>query len=102
MKYDVKITGREMRYDGFFHLEALDLQHTQFAGGWGEPIRRELIQKGNAAAAILYDPDLDSVVMVEQFRIGAYMANVENRKMPVSDAWTLGELKTAISQSVSP
>ena len=32
---------------------------------------RELLERGHAAAALLYDSDLDSVVRIEQFRIGA-------------------------------
>jgi ADP-ribose pyrophosphatase len=35
------------------------------------PIVREVIEKGDVAAVLLYDPQRDEVVMIEQFRIGA-------------------------------
>jgi ADP-ribose pyrophosphatase len=35
------------------------------------PIERELFERGHAAAALLYDPGRDEVVILEQFRIGA-------------------------------
>lgn len=42
-----------------------------FAGGDSGSIRRELLEKGHAAAVLPYDPVTDSVVLIEQFRIGA-------------------------------
>jgi ADP-ribose pyrophosphatase len=102
MKYDVRVLKRETCYQGFFQLEALELQHTQFEGGWGEPIRRELIQKGSAAAAILYDPNLDSVVMVEQFRIGSYGAHVEHEGKTPDSAWTLELVAGFVESGESP
>lgn len=102
MKYDVKILGREACYNGFFELEEIRLQHSQFAGGLGEPIRRELIRKGSAAAAILYDPPLDSVVMVEQFRIGAFAAHVEAQQQAPVHAWTLELVAGFVEPGESP
>ena len=102
MKYEVKILGRESCYRGFFELQAIELQHSQFAGDTGAPIRRELIRKGSAAAAILYDPELDSIVMVEQFRIGAYAAHVEQQGNPVDHAWTLELVAGFVEPGESP
>lgn len=102
MKYDVKILGRESCYSGFFELQAIELQHSQFAGGASAPIRRELIRKGSAAAAILYDPELDSIVMVEQFRIGAYAAHVEQQGKPDEHAWTLELVAGFVEPGESP
>ncbi|MFZ6044187.1 NUDIX domain-containing protein, partial [Vibrio natriegens] len=45
-----------------------------FAGGWSAPMDREMFERGHAAALLPYDPATDSVVMVEQFRIGALAA----------------------------
>jgi ADP-ribose pyrophosphatase len=71
MKYEYEILDKNSCYQGFFHLERYRLRHTLFAGGWSEPVVRELLQKGHAAAVLPYDPGKDSVVLVEQFRIGA-------------------------------
>jgi ADP-ribose pyrophosphatase len=71
MNYEFEIVGKTTCHDGFFRVERLRLRHELFGGGWGREIERELFERGHAAAAVLYDPQLDSVVLVEQFRIGA-------------------------------
>jgi ADP-ribose pyrophosphatase len=58
-------------YDGFFRLSAFHLRHELFAGGSSPELRRELLDRGNAVAVLPYDPEADSVVLIEQFRIGA-------------------------------
>ncbi len=35
---------------------------------------REVFERGHVAAVLPYDPDRDAVVLLEQFRIGAYLA----------------------------
>lgn len=68
---DLEIIEREICYQGFYRLERLRLRHRLFAGGMSAPIVREVIEKGDVAAVLLYDPQRDEVVMIEQFRIGA-------------------------------
>lgn len=58
-------------YNGFFRLTTVELRHTLYKGGWSKPITRELFQRGNCVAVLLYDPDRDEVVIIEQFRVGA-------------------------------
>ena len=71
MNYQFQIVSKTICHDGFFRVERLRLRHKLFSGGWGREIERELFERGHAAAAVLYDPRLDCVVLVEQFRIGA-------------------------------
>jgi ADP-ribose pyrophosphatase len=47
------------------------LQHRCFAGGWSEPLVREVFERGDAVGVLPYDPETDSLVMIEQFRPGA-------------------------------
>lgn len=61
-------------YQGFFRLEKYRLRHRLYDGGMSAPIERELFERGHAAAALLYDPGRDEVVILEQFRIGALEA----------------------------
>ena len=68
---DVKIIDKSSGYNGFFKVNIYRLQHKLFAGGWNEPIVRELFERGHAAALLPYDPVRDQIVLVEQFRIGA-------------------------------
>lgn len=71
MKYRYEIVEKSVCYEGFFRLERYRLRHELFGGGWGGDIVREVLQRGHAAAALLYDPELDCVVLLEQFRVGA-------------------------------
>ena len=73
---EVDILKHEIVYDGFFRLEKFHLRHSLYAGGWSESMLREILERGHAVAVLPYDPVLDAVVMIEQFRIGAL--NTEN------------------------
>jgi len=72
---DVRILEDERVYDGHFKVRRLTLSHKRFAGGWSEPIMREIFDRGDAVGVLPYDPDSDSLVMVEQFRPGAVRGN---------------------------
>lgn len=66
-----EVLEKEIVYQGFFRLEQYTLKHTLFKGGWSQPITRELFRRGNCVGVLLYDPDRDEVVLIEQFRVGA-------------------------------
>jgi ADP-ribose pyrophosphatase len=68
---DVRVINDETVYSGFFRIRRLTLQHRLFAGGWSEPIVRELFERGDAVGVLPYDPVEDTVVLIEQFRPGA-------------------------------
>lgn len=68
---DVRIEAQELVFKRFFSIEKLTLRHKLFAGGWSEPITRELFRRGGAVAVLLFDPKLRQVGLVEQFRVGA-------------------------------
>jgi ADP-ribose pyrophosphatase len=55
-------------------LDVYRLRHHDFNGGWSIDLSREVLERGNAVAVLPYDPDRDEVVLIEQFRIGAYTA----------------------------
>lgn len=67
---DVKILEEGSLYKGFFSLKRYRLQYRLFSGGWSPPVVRELLTRPRVAAALPYDPVLDQVVLIEQFRIG--------------------------------
>lgn len=71
---DVKVIQKETAFQGYFHLDRYIFQHKLFEGGWGGEISREVLERGHAACCLLYDPDLDELVLIEQFRPGAYAA----------------------------
>ena len=71
---DIDILDKETVYDGFFRMDRYRLRHRKFDGSWTPEISREIFERGNAVAALLYDPARDTVVMVEQFRLPAHLA----------------------------
>ena len=70
----LEILARDTAYDGFLRIDRYRLRHGLYAGGWSRPLIRERVERLRAAAILLYDPDADQVVMIEQFRIGAHEA----------------------------
>lgn len=64
------LVNRELKYQGFFKVELCHVRHETFAGEELE-VQRELFERGDAVAVLLYDADKDRVVLIEQFRIGA-------------------------------
>jgi ADP-ribose pyrophosphatase len=73
MSKEFKIINKEILYSGFFRMEKYCLQHTLYAGGWSAVINRELFVRGSCVAVLLYDPERDKVVLIEQFRAGAIL-----------------------------
>jgi ADP-ribose pyrophosphatase len=72
----VEILDRSVVYDGYFRLVRYRFRHWQFAGGMGPAQARLLFARGHAAAVLPYDPVRDEVVLIEQFRIGAFAADL--------------------------
>ena len=71
-KKDVRIKNKTTLHQGFCHVERYEMQHRQFDGQWSEFYTREFTKNPLVAAAIPYDPNNDSVVLIEQFRVGAF------------------------------
>jgi len=67
---DYEIQKNDLVYGGVFQIKQLRLRHRLFSGEWSSWVEREFITRRDAAAAVLYDPVEDKVVMVEQFRVG--------------------------------
>ncbi len=82
---DVELITRDTLYKGFFRLEALELRHRLFEGGWSATMRREMHNRHDAVGVLLYDPERDALILVEQFRAGA----IDDPHSPGSWNWWL-------------
>ncbi len=71
-RQDVKCLKTNTVFKGYFQVEELQLQFRCFDGGWSQTITREVFERGEAAAVLPYDPVTDQVVLIEQFRVGAF------------------------------
>jgi len=73
----IEILERTTPFQGYFRIDQYRLRHETFAGGMSAEITREVFERGHAAAALPYDPVRDEIVLLEQFRVGAYAAGRE-------------------------
>jgi len=71
---DVKIHQQKTKYHGFFKLDEYQVSHQRYDGSESEILSREIFERGDAVVLIPYDPVLDQVILIEQFRPGAIRA----------------------------
>ncbi len=96
---DVELVEKTRPYDGYFHIDVYRLRHRRFGGGWTEVMSREMFERGHATVVLPYDPARDAVVLIEQFRIGAYAAGLEPWLIePVAGIVEPGETPEAVAR----
>jgi ADP-ribose pyrophosphatase len=69
-----ELVAHEVAFQGYFKVGRYVFRHTLHKGGMSDPVSREVFERGQAGAVLLYDPGRDEVVMIRQFRAGAYVA----------------------------
>lgn len=88
MKSKIVIVEKTERVSsGFLNIEKIQLRHSTPDGGMSGPIIREVMNRGNAAAVLVYDQKKDSVLLIEEFRIGNLAAGLEGEA-----CWSLGPI----------
>jgi ADP-ribose pyrophosphatase len=70
----VELVGHEVAFQGYFRVGRYFFRHGLYQGGQSAVVRREVFERGHAAAVLPYDPLRDEVVLIRQFRAGAYVA----------------------------
>ena len=70
---EVELEKTEVLADGFFRFERLTLRTGTFSGKLSKPMQREVLRSGHAVVVLLYDPARQQLILIEQFRIGAYL-----------------------------
>lgn len=71
---DVLITGAEIAFERFLRMDVFRFRHHLFSGEWSGLRSYDVLRRGPAVAIVLYDPDCDTVVLIEQFRLPALLA----------------------------
>jgi ADP-ribose pyrophosphatase len=69
-----ELVRSEVAYAGFFKVVRYVFEHSLYRGGRSGPVSREVFERGQAGAVLPYDPGRDEVVLIRQFRAGAYAA----------------------------
>ena len=68
----IQVENIQREYLGFFALNQISLKYSQFDGDISELKNRVILMGSEASLILPYDPVLDKVLLVEQFRIGPF------------------------------
>ncbi len=73
-----EIVAREALFQGYFRMDRFHIRHEKFDGGWTDVFTREVLDRGRRAVGVLlFDPQHDKIVLIEEFR-AAPMAKGED------------------------
>lgn len=76
MSNRIKNINRKILSDKYFTLSEVKFDYELKSGDWVKNTW-EVLERGNAAAALLYNTEKQTVILVKQFRLPAYMNGVE-------------------------
>jgi ADP-ribose pyrophosphatase len=71
---DAEIVDAANVFARYLRIDTFRFRHRLFSGEWSAARSYDVLRRGRAVAIVLYDPDRDSVVLVEQFRLPALLA----------------------------
>jgi ADP-ribose pyrophosphatase len=66
---DLRIENLDIAFKRHLRLDVVRFRHKLFSGEWSGERVWDVVRRGAAVAVLLYDPDRDAVVLIEQFRI---------------------------------
>jgi len=91
----VQVEDQEQISDGYLKVTRYRLKHEQYSGGWTDTLSREVMERGEVAAVLPFDPVRQEVILIEQFRVGAWSAQW-------SEPWLLECIAGVIEPGESP
>src|SRR6516165_6455548 len=71
---DVEIALTQSISARHLRIDTIRFRHRLFSGEWSTERSYDVLRRGQAVAIVLYDPDHDCVVLIEQFRLPALLA----------------------------
>ena len=93
----VEIHKQTRLFDDFFKIDEIVVAHEQRDGTMSDNQRRLVFERGDAVAALLYEPDTHSVIMVDQFKVPTLIAR--RRDNPATtDGWITEAVAGMIDQ----
>lgn len=85
-----RVDAKDRLHDGFFAIDRYRITHS-IPGGGEVSVSREVFERGHSAALLCYDPVADTVLLVEEFRIGRLAAGLEGE-----NCWSTGVIAGCI------
>lgn len=71
---DLRIVAHEVAFKRHLRLDVVRYNHRLYSGEWSGERVYDVVRRGAAVAILLYDPERDAVVLVEQFRLPPLIA----------------------------
>ncbi len=72
-QHRLQILARDRVFDGFLAIDRYTIVHQKYNGSTSVPLTRLILERGDAAAVILYRPDTQELVLVRQLRLAAHV-----------------------------
>lgn len=72
MNYEIKNVETEVLFDNWGKLKRVTYDYSTGNGKW-ETQTREIYDRGNGAAVLLYNKELQNIILTRQFRIPTYL-----------------------------
>ncbi len=98
---DVEILAQETIAKRYFETTEYRLRHRLHDGSWSAEMSREVFQRGSVCAVLPYDPVRDSLVLIEQFRPGAYVTSMTEPILNGSSPWLM-EIVAGVVETDEP
>ena len=73
--HGVQLKSKISVCDGYLRVDRYRVTHQLYGGGWSQVLEREVMSRGAVTGVLLFDPTRQEVVLIEQFRMGAWAAN---------------------------
>ncbi len=73
--HGVQLKSKISVFDGYLRVDRYRVTHQLYGGGWSQVLEREVMSRGAVTGVLLFDPARKKVVLVEQFRTGAWAAD---------------------------
>jgi nudix-type nucleoside diphosphatase (YffH/AdpP family) len=93
----VEIRKQTRLFDDFFKIDEIVVAHERHDGTMSSDQRRLVFERGDAVAALLYQPDTHTVIIVDQFKVPTLIAR--RRDNP---ATTDGWITEAVAGMIDP
>lgn len=69
---DVTVHSKRRVFDGFFKIDEAELSFERFDGEMSRPVKRLCFERGDSVAALIFNRDSRTVILVEQFKYPTY------------------------------
>jgi len=92
--------SRERRFDGFLKVDEAVVSYERFDGGMNERQKFLVLERGDAAAALIHDTERDVVILTQQFRYPTH--EKEKKAGAAQPGWLLEPVAGGISKTESP